>query len=389
MRLHQVIWFICVGILVTACGQEGEATPTAVTPNTLPPPTPTAIPTEPPPTPTATPTETAVPSPTATTPPTLTPTPAPTDTAVSGASIITILAPAPHAAITVGQELIIQGRAVPPPTQPLTVRITAAGGQDVWQETATIDAAGEWLVTAVLPFTTTGPAELSAQLAGAVNGTAMPITLLPQTGADKSFITLNRPVAGDTAVAGYTILFEGRVNNPVNETITITVLDQGCTTTVANQSFNVARGSWLGYTIVSTQATPGPGCAIAYTGVPGQENLREVRIPLTILAADDAQAIQLQLGNSDTIGFNAGQNTYLFGIAINAPEREVRLRLETDDPARPSGLITSATAYANQYGFWEIDLEIPANARGGALLYITIGNSEATYREIRLPVTIE
>ena len=240
-----------------------------------------------------------------------------------------------------------------------------------------------------MPFTTTGPAELSAQLAAVANGTAVPIILLPQTGADKSFITVNRPAAGDTAVAGYTILFEGRVNNPVNETITITVLDQACTTTVANQSFNVARGNWLGYTIISTQATPGPGCAIAYTGVPGQENLREVRIPLTILAANDEQAIQLQLGNSSTIDFSAGQNTYLFGIAINAPEREVRLRLEADDPARPSGLITSATAYANQYGFWEIDLEIPANARGGALLYITIGSSEATYREIRLPVTIE
>lgn len=389
MRLHQVIWFICVGILVTACGQEGKATPMAVTPNTLPPPTPTAIPTEPPPTNTAAPTATAVPSPAATTPVTLTPTPAPTDTAVSTASTVTILAPSPNAEITVGQELIIQGRAVPPPTQPLTVRITAAGGQDIWQETTKTDAAGEWSVTAVLPFTTTGPAELSAQLASVTNSTAVPITLLPQTGADKSFITVNRPAVGDTAVAGYTILFEGRVNNPVNETITITVLDQACTTTVANQSFNVARGNWLGYTIVSTQATPGPGCAIAYTGIPGQENLREVRIPLTILAADDEQAIQLQLGNSGTIGFSAGQNTYLFGIAINAPEREVRLRLEADDPARPSGLITSATAYANQYGFWEIDLEIPANARGGALLYITIGSSEAAYREIRLPVTIE
>ncbi|HUM70186.1 MAG TPA: hypothetical protein PLK31_15245, partial [Chloroflexota bacterium] len=231
--------------------------------------------------------------------------------------------------------------------------------------------------------------ELTAQLAGLVNGTAVPITLLPQTGADKSFITLNRPTVGDTAVAGYTILFEGRVNNAVNETVTITVQDQACTTTVANQSFNVSRGNWLGYTIVSSQAVPGPACAIAYTGVPGQENLREVRIPLTILAADDEQAIQLQLGNNGAIGFSAGQNTYLFGIAINAPEREVKLRLEADDPARPSGLITSATAYANQYGFWEIDLEIPTDAKGDALLYITIGSSESTYREIRLPVTIE
>lgn len=389
MRLRQVIWFICVGIVVTACGQEGEETPTAVAPNTLPPPTLTAAPTEPLPTHTAAPTATAVPSSTAAPPATLTPTPLPTNTAVSTASTVTILAPAPDAEIIVGQEITIQGRAVPPPTEPLTVRITAAGEREVWQETVAADAAGEWAVTAVLPLTTTGPAELSAQLAGVANGTAVPITLLPQTGADKSFITLNRPAAGDTAVAGYTILFEGRVNNPVNETITIAVLDQACTSSVANQSFTVARGNWLGYTIVSTQAAPGPGCAIAYTGVPGQENLREVRIPLTILAANDEQAIQLQLGNSGAIGFSAGQNTYLFGIAINAPEREVRLRLEADDPARPSGLITSATAYANQYGFWEIDLEIPANARGGALLYITTGSSDATYREIRLPVTIE
>lgn len=385
-RLRQVIWFLCVAMLVTACGQEGEATPTAVPPTiTTPTPMPTATATAPLPTPTPPPTHTSIPTPSAT----LTATPAPTDTAVSPASTITIAQPVANAEIMIGQELRIQGQVIPPPTRPLTVRLTVAGGVVVGQETAIADAAGDWAVTVILSPTIAGPAELAVQLEGTEITTAVPITLLPQTGADKSFITLNQPTPGDTAVAGHTILFAGRVNNPVNETVTIAVWDQGCTSVAANQSFTVSGGNWIGYSIISSQAAPGPACAIAYTGTPGQPNLREVRIPLTILAADDEQAIKLQLGNNGEIPFTAGQNTYLFGIAINAPEREIKLRLEADDPARPSGLITSATAYANQYGFWEIDLAIPADARGQALLYITIGSSDATYREIRLPVTIQ
>ncbi len=384
-RACQIIWFICMGVLLTACGKEGTATPTAVTTRTPPTATATAVPTEPPPTPTAT--HTAVPTPTPVA--TATHTPAPTDTAVSSATTITIVQPAAAAEITVGQEVIIAGRAVPPPMQPLTIRMTVVGGVEIVYETAVPDNDGNWSVTAVLSPTITGPAELSAQLDGTETSTAVPITLLPQTGVDKSFITLNRPMTGDTAVAGYTLLFDGRVNNPVNETVTITVLDQACTAIAANQSFAVSGGNWIGYTIISSQAAPGPGCAIAATGAPDQADRREVRIPLTILAAEDEEAILLQLGNSGDISFQAGQNTYLFGIAINAPEREVSLRLEADDPARPSGLITSATAYANQYGFWEIDLEIPDDAAGEALLYITIGNSDAAYREIRLPITIE
>lgn len=385
-RVHQVIWFIGVGIFLTACGQEGLETPTAVTAIAPPSPTATLTATTPPPTDTPSPTSTAVPSPT---PTTSTATPEPTHTAVASPIVITITEPAAEAELTAGQEINIQGWAVPPPSQPLTVRLTMTGGLVLLEEAAVADATGEWAITAVLSATITGPAELSVILNGAETGAAIPVTLWPQTGADRSFITLNRPTVGDTAVAGYTLLFAGRVNNPVNETVTISVRDANCNGSFANQSFNVSGGNWIGYTIISNQAPPGPACAIAYTGTPGQDNLREVRIPLTILAAEDEQAIKLELGNQDDIPFRAGQNTYLFGIAINAPDREVKLRLEADDPARPSGLITSATAYANQYGFWEIDLEIPANAGGGALLYITIGSSEATYREIRLPVTIE
>jgi hypothetical protein len=289
----------------------------------------------------------------------------------------------------VGQEVSISGRAEPVPVADMMVRITVAGNEDVLNEVVTVEETGEWAITAVLSSTITGPAELVAHLASMETGSTIPVMLVADTASEETTITLTRPEIGDTAVISHTILFNGHVNKPIDETVTIAVLDNDCTTVAATQSFQVSGGDWLGYTIISAYATVGPACAIAYTGVRGEADAREVRIPINIVTADDEQTVILQLGNIGDIPFKAGESTSLFGVAINAPDRAVTIRLEADDPAQPVSLITSAAAFASQYGFWEIDLEIPEDAAGAAILYITIGNSNTpNYREIRLPVTI-
>jgi hypothetical protein len=304
--------------------------------------------------------------------------------------MITIEQPDTGAELIVGQEVTISGRAEPAPAEDVVVRITVAGNEDVLNELVTVAETGEWSVTAVLSPTITGPAELIAHLASTETGPTIPITLMAATASEETSISMTRPEIGDTAVISHSILFNGHVNNPIDETVTIAVLDNDCTTIAATQSFPIAGGDWIGYTIISPYATAGPACAIAYTGVRGEETAREVRIPIMIVTADDTQTVILQLGNLGEIPFKANESTSLFGVAINASDREVNIRLETDDPTQPAELITSATAFASQYGFWEIDLEIPEDAEGTAVLYITIGSSDTpNYREIRLPVTIQ
>lgn len=417
--LRPLVWLICFALLFVACGQTGDGTavgptPTAGTPAAIISPTPTEhrSPESPAPEPTpadtatsaaagavtstavASATDTAVP--TATPEPTATPTPGPMTTPAQ--PVIFIDYPAAEAELLAGDEITINGHALPPLPETVHVRITAAGGAEVFDETTPVEAdTGNWSVTAVLSPTLSGPAELAVLLPNA-GGVSQPVTLIAATDSEQPSITLRRPTMVDTAVVGYILLFEGQINHPINGMVTIALLDNNCISTAATQSFPVSDGDWIGYLIISTQAVPGPACAIAYTGTPGQPTMREARVPLTLLAAEDSRALILQLGNNE-MAFQAGNSTYLFGIAINAPGREVNIRLETEaeteiedtlETATPAPkLITSATAFADQFGFWEIDLEIPEDAASEALLFITIGRAGAPYREIRRSVTIQ
>lgn len=391
-RANQWFWLIIVGLGLAACGQDGEPTPTAGPPTGV---TPAAVPTSPP-------EPTAADTPAATDTLTLTDTPAPTDTPASPTATattavttppeplpeLTLLQPPPDAEVAVGQALTVSG-IVSPPTAAVEAQITVTGGEAVWQGEATANEAGEWMITAVLSSTITGPAELTTQVAGMEMTATVPLALTFAADAAGPTISISHPAPGDVAVAGRVLLFDGRVQSPVNETVTIAVLDNDCTSTAASQSFTVPGGNWVGYTIVAAEAALGPACAVAYTGARGSADGGEVRVPVTLISAEDERATILQLGNDEGLTFRAGESTYLFGVAINAPENEVSIRLEADDPARPSGLLTSAFAYANRYGYWEIELEVPEGVQGQALLTITSGSTEQNYREIRIPVIVE
>lgn len=391
-RVSQWCLMLVVLIFVTSCRQNGEETPTAIAPATttviefVPTDTPTATP---PPVLEETATHTAVPEPTSTIPPTAVPSVEPTLTAVSQPTDLIIHQPGMSTELPVGQEITINGDVLPPQVAEVEVRLSLAGNEILLSETAVADANGRWQLTAVIPPQIAGPAEVEARIVDTDLSRVNQITLVSMGGEEQTTISISKPLAMETAVVGYTLFFEGLVNNPINETITIAVLDQDCTNVAASQSFTVPGGAWFGFTIVSNLAEPGLACAVAYTGERGAEDGREYRVPLNLVSADDPAATILELGNGQEIPFQAGQSTYLFGVAINTPENQVNIRLEADDPSRPSGIITSATAFANQYGFWEIDLEIPEDASGSALLYVTSGNNDDNYREIRLPVGVQ
>ena len=63
-----------------------------------------------------------------------------------------------------------------------------------------------------------------------------------------SQIRFHQPHDGETAVSGYPVFFEGEVTNAINDSVTVGVLIDNCTTWAARQSFMVAgSGQWTGY----------------------------------------------------------------------------------------------------------------------------------------------
>ena len=181
---------------------------------------------------------------------------------------------------------------------------------------------------------------------------------------------------------------QGDSNNLINDAFTIGVLVDDCTNFIAAQKISLASGSWYGFVILPQNIEPGPACAVAYTGEYGEGVWREALIPIQLLAADDAQATMLQLGNPGDLGFTVGNTTNLFGVAINVPERAVEIMLVLDSASGESEIITSGTAFADPFGLWSIDLELPDDAPSGPALLTISSGADDSYQEVRLPVNI-
>jgi hypothetical protein len=205
---------------------------------------------------------------------------------------------------------------------------------------------------------------------------------------DDPYISLVNPVEGETAVSGYAFFMQGDSNNLINDAFTIGVMIDDCTNFIAAQRISLSSGSWYGFVILPQNIEPEVACAVAYTGEYGESGWRQAIIPIQLRATDDPQATLLNLGNPGELAFNVGQATNLFGVAVNVPESAVDIMLELDAVSGGGRLVTSGKAFADQFGFWSIDLDVPNNAPlGSALLTISAGEDE-TYQEIRLSVTI-
>lgn len=373
---------LLAAFLLSSCDQPATATPSPF-PDLATPATPAV--TETPPA-----TATAVPSPT-TTP---TPPPQPTETAVPPPQPETptfaITQPAAGDTLIGGQEIILEGIVQPVPSEPLLLRLTLTGGEEVWRDTAVPDAAtGQWQTTARMPVQFSGPAQLTAQTASNGDATAVLITLAADKTAEKTYLTLDTPIPGAKAVAGFAFFFAGEINLPQDDTISLAVLAQDCQEAVSAIDITVPGGRFTGITILPENTAPGSACALARTGDPAAENGREVRIPITIQPADDSKTIILQLIELNTPQFTRGQAAELNGIAIHAPDNIVALRLEVDNPASGLQLVTESTAVPDQFGLWTAVMDIPASApTGEAILTVTVGQTGDTYREIRLIVQI-
>lgn len=390
VTLTVVLW---LGVWLVACNldQMPDATPTAsvllpsATPTNTPPltdsPTPTAEPTASP---------TAEPEPTATVlEPTLEPTATiePTETTPSEPIQISldIYQPAADDEVTVGSQLVIRGQAQPANDNNLSLRLEVVS-RTIFTGTVSVDdPSGTWTTTITVPHNVTGPGQL---IVSAPSGetAVVPLRLLPDPNLPG--LTLRRPGPGDPAVAGYTLFFEGRALEPINDTVRIGVMIDDCTIAVVVQDITVSGGPWRGLLNLPPDIT-GPACAVAFTGSGSfsapEGEWREARLPITILSSAEPEALGISLGNPSGTTFQAGQTAELFGVAVNALNNEVYVAVMLDDGQ--GMILAEGITTVDAFGFWEIDLPLPADRTGPAVILVTIGQGDSRY-EIRVPTTV-
>ena len=382
--LGLMIWCSII-LFVVGCGQNDALLPTAVLQpieQILPTQSPTSLPA------TVIPTQTAVFTPTATAfsiTPTVTVTTQPRQVETK----LKITSPTAGADLIVGEPIMISGEAAPLPAaaQDVLIRILAVGGTELVRETAVIQADGTWSLTTTIPPQVIGSVQLMAQLESSPNAVAVQLNLLPNE--EGTSLTLNHPANGGKVVAGYAVLFDGFVSQPISDTVTMAIQTADCTESHTSSSINLQNGRWQGWSVLRPTTAAGAGCAITFTGERGTESAREVRMPVTILDEFDPQAQSLQLGNVGEQVVTAGTTAYFFGVAIQAPNNEVRVQIVADDGGESNVSIVEETAVVNSFGLWESNLEIPLEtAAQQALLILAMGEDD-TYYEVRQTIFIQ
>lgn len=244
---------------------------------------------------------------------------------------------------------------------------------------------GRWQATLPVSRHVTGPARLIVNPENSDETAAIDLEILPDEGTDNPGLTLRRPGEHDTAVAGYTLFFGGRVRNPIDNTVTISIMIDDCTTVATSQSFTLVGGAWHGLLILPPDVT-GPACAVATTGTVGEGEWREARLPITILTSDKEAAYSLTLGSpSDNRTFRAGQAAQIFGVAVNAPDDTVHVVVNLDDA--DGTLLAEGTAEVDNFGYWALQLLLPEDITGPATITASMGEG-SNHIEFRTSTTI-
>lgn len=286
-----------------------------------------------------------------------------------------------------------------PTGQPFTASGTRTAEADWRLELALFALDGRLLTAVPLPITETGTANWQAELPlpSAVTGQAVmqlnlfnqagnllvqesrTVTLLPNPD-DRRVLWLQQPLAGDTAVPGYYIYFDGQSQLPAENLIRLALLDENCQTVQREDSFRVSgSGYWQGFLPVPDNASAGPACIRVAFGSPQSNDRRETLLPITLLAPNDPQANQIRvLGALPSDGqLRSGETRPLFGLAYNAPNELLYLSL-----ALPDGTVLLAEAVeVNAYGYWETTLRVPVGVTGQARLLLYTATAVQTIAE--------
>ncbi|HRQ37726.1 MAG TPA: hypothetical protein PLD25_07410 [Chloroflexota bacterium] len=315
--------------------------------------------------------ETATPAPTLTPKPTRTPTPVDVS--------INISYPKENELLTLEEEITVGGLVKKEEAHSILVSLVTSNGRVLSQTPGARTTQG-WNASFILPPQVSGLAYLRAAVldeAGHVLAEHQsPVLLALNPDTEGRFLELYRPQVNDTAVGGYSFFFDGMVNRPVNNFITVSIWANECQEQVARQGFQMGSSSrpfyWSGFVVVPKDLV-GPACAVAYFGEPGTEEWREAQIPIEVFAQDDANAKGVVVASPrPEAEIFAGEELFLYGTAYNVTNGPV-----TVDVVMENGRIVGQTiSQTDFWGYWEASLLLPFDILGLAEVTITAGEDE-------------
>jgi len=369
------------GLLLAACGGQPPTLPTQVPVAALPTATSTTLP----------PTRdlsqsTLTPLPTdalPTRPPTVTPTPADV--------WVRVAVPEEGAAVVMGSDIIARGLVQREAEHSVWLSLFSATGR-LLAEAQARTGESSWEAGFTVPQSVSGSAFLQATVRNAAGEPLAthrtPVELALDAATSDRFLVLTQPVVDETAVAGFNILFDGRVLLPANNTITVEIWEN-CEERVAQQSFIMGRSSvsfpWQGFVVVPKEIS-GPACAVARAGEPGTDNWREAQRTITVLPQDDPQARGIRLGApTANAPVAAGDSLLLYGTALNVSEGPVAVSVALEN----GRVISQGSTTSDYWGYWETTITLPIDLEGMAEITITAGEpDDDNYAETTTLITI-
>jgi len=382
MRLGLQIGGLWLALIVLiGCGQSKEL-PTIVPMAVLPTPAPThtTIPS-------------VVPEPTPTVA-TLTPSPTPVIVEIQPTSMagsgVNITSPSADQTILQGHEAAVSGLVQLDADETLSVTLVAATGYTLAQAVVEVNNFNSWQGVFVVPLSVGGSATIQAAVidreGNIVAVDTLPVLLKVDQDSTDRYLALFRPVGDTLAVAGYHLFFDGLAQLPVNNLVSISVWNESCQNELARQSYRLrGSGYWQGFLPIPGNIV-GPLCAIAHFGTPGETGWREVQVPLTAIARNDKQAKGITIGNPPPErNLDPGKTLLFYGTAYNTPDNQILVSVLLEN----GRLLTESMAIVDYFGYWEIELYIPSNAAGPALIEASFGErGNEDYISHGVPVTI-
>lgn len=329
-------------------------------------------------------------------PPTNTPTPSatpvvltPQPTPLAGPGI-NITSPSAGSELLLGQEVVVGGLVQMETDQEFKLDLVSATGHILGQTEPEVSEFNSWQARLTLPHSVSGRAEFQARLIGQdgalVASDSLPVMLRVDPESVDSYLILDRPQQDEEAVAGFNVFFDGIAQRPVNSVVSISLWNEACQTPMARQSFRLrGSGYWQGFIVVPINVR-GQICAVAHFGEPGSDSWREAQVQLEVLPPDDARALGVLVGNPPAEKvLSPGMSVLLYGTAYNAPGREILVSILLEN----GRLLNEAVATVNIYGYWELELFIPADAAGPAQIEASIGERGSDqYAQSTVPVYI-
>ncbi|MEM7116243.1 MAG: hypothetical protein AAF614_27650 [Chloroflexota bacterium] len=314
-----------------------------------------------------------------------TPTPEPL-----GPATIKITDPTDELTVPMSTTLTIRGLASLSAGQGISVTLAAMNGRVLTATTAIVEDSF-WQANLRVPEFVSGSASLTAVITDDSEtiyaSETLPVTITLDKTASDRYLEILRPQEEAIVAGGFNLFADGNAERPVGGQISMSVWADDCQRQVSSQGYELrGSGYWQAFLVLPPDAV-GPACAIIWFGTPGEETWREHQTPITLLAADDAEAKGVVIGfpPPDSL-VTAGQDLFLHGTAQNAQLAPVRVSILLEN----GRIISESDIQTDFWGYWQQTIFLPIDVVGPAQITVTVGESgDSFFAQSTTNITIE